>query len=43
MKKAFIVLVMCGAGVAWPDTLKGYAQTNLTFDLPSVAAQQDPH
>ena len=32
-----------GAGTAWPDTLNHYTQTNLTSDLPGVAAQQDPN
>jgi uncharacterized protein (TIGR03118 family) len=43
MKKTFAVLMMCGTSMAWPDTLNSYMQTNLTSDLPGVAAQEDPH
>jgi uncharacterized protein (TIGR03118 family) len=44
-KRTFAVLMMwgAGAGFAWTDTLNRYTQTNLTSDLPGVAAQQDPH
>src|SRR5437660_47871 len=45
MKRTFAVLMMwgTGAGFAWTDTLNRYTQTNLTSDLPGVAAQHDPH
>ena len=45
MKRILAVLMMWGAYAkfARPDTLNRYTQTNLTSDLPGVAAQQDPH